>query len=228
MFSFSLPSRCGVCAAWPARPVCACCLRRFAAPRLRCVRCALPVPAGASTCGACLREPPPLSACHAAVAYGYPWSGLVARFKFQGEAGWARSFARLMRDAASIDAALAASELVLPMPLSPGRLAARGFNQAMELARRLAPRDKVAGGLLLRLRDTAPQAALGRAQRWDNLRGAFGVDPLAAAGLRGRRVLLVDDVMTSGASLFSAAAALRQAGCADVAAAVFARTDAPG
>jgi len=90
-WSKETPSRCAVCGAWPARPVCEGCVGRFAPPVHRCRLCALPLPEATSTCGACLREPPPLDACHAAVAYAYPWSGLVGRFKFSGEPGWAQS-----------------------------------------------------------------------------------------------------------------------------------------
>jgi predicted amidophosphoribosyltransferase len=126
-----------------------------------------------------------------------------------------------------VSEALAASDVVLPMPLARSRLADRGFNQALELARRLAPAPKLQPQLLLRLRDTAPQAALGRRERLDNVRGAFGVEPLRAAQVRGRRVVLVDDVMTSGASLHAAAAALRSAGAAHITAVVVARTPEP-
>lgn len=220
------PARCAICGAWPAQPVCAGCIARFAPRACRCTRCALPVPAGVACCGACLREPPPLDACFAAVAYAYPWSGLVARFKFQAEPGWAGSLAALMAAVPGVREAVGHADLVLPMPLAPSRLAQRGFNQALELARALAGR-RADAKLLLRLRDTAAQASLDRAGRSANVSGAFGIDPLRQPELRGRSVLLVDDVMTSGASLHAAATALRHAGAANVAAAVLARTDEP-
>jgi ComF family protein len=220
------PSRCALCGAWPAQPVCAACRRQFARPQPRCLRCALPLPPGPSTCGACLAAPPPLDACFAAVPYAYPWAGLVARFKFEGEPAWAATLAALVLEAPPAAGEIAAADLLLPMPLSPRRLAARGFNQALLLARGLAP-ARTDPGLLLRLRETGPQAALDRKQRQANVRGAFGLEPLRHAQVRGKAVLLVDDVMTSGASLHAAAAVLRQAGAARVAAAVVARTDAP-
>lgn len=225
--SRSTPSRCAVCGAWPAQPVCAACVARFAQPQPRCRTCALPVPTGVERCGHCVREAPPLDRCHAAVAYAYPWSGLLTHYKFGNEPGWAQALAQLVTlDPAARDM-LAAAEVVLPMPLSRERLAQRGFNQALQLARALAA-PKLRTDLLLRLRDTAPQTALGRKQRAANVRGAFGVEPLRAGELRGRHVLLVDDVMTSGASIFAAASALRPAGCAAVSAMVVARTDEPG
>lgn len=220
----AVPGQCAVCRAWPAQPVCEGCAARFAQPRARCRRCALPVAAGVEVCGHCLRAPPPLDACHAAVSYEFPWSALIVQYKFNGQAGWARSFASLMRSTPWVDPALDEADLVLPMPLSRERLAERGFNQALLLARALAA-DKTRADLLLRVRHTAAQASLDRQDRLGNVRGAFAVDPLAAPGVRGRRVVLVDDVMTSGASLFTAAESLRQAGAARVTALVMARTE---
>ncbi len=222
----ALPGQCAVCRAWPAQPVCHSCLARFGQPQPRCRRCALPVPEGVAECGRCLREPPPLAACHAAVGYGYPWSTLITRFKFGGEAGWARCFAALMHGAPGVQAAMSEADLVVPMPLSRERLAERGFNQALLLARALAAR-KARPDVLLRVRHTPAQTALDRRGRLANVAGAFAVEPSLADGLRAARVVLVDDVMTSGASVFSAAAALRQAGAAEVTAVVLARTDAP-
>jgi ComF family protein len=112
------------------------------------------------------------------------------------------------------------------MPLAPGRLRERGFNQAHELARRLAPR-KAEPRLLLRIRETPAQSGLSRAERLRNLQGAFALEPLRAEAVRGRRVVLVDDVMTSGASLFAAAQVLRAGGAAHITAVVLARTEAP-
>ena len=168
--------------------------------------------------------PPPLDACHAALSYEYPWSGLVAEYKFGGHPGWAISFATLMRSAPWVEPALDNADLVLPMPLSRERLAARGFNQALLLARALAP-AKAAPGLLLRTRDTQAQSELDRKTRMRNVQGAFALEPLRHAAVRGKQVVLVDDVMTSGASLFTAARALREAGAARVIGLVLARTD---
>jgi ComF family protein len=217
-------SRCAVCGAWPAQAVCDRCVQQFGQPVHRCSLCALPLAAGAQVCGACLREPPPLDACFAAVAYAYPWSGLVARFKFGGEPGWAQSLAARMAAVPGLREEVARADLVLPLPLAPRRLAERGFNQALLLARALA-RDKVETQLLLRLRETGTQAALDRRGRQANVAGAFGLEPLRAREVRGKALLLVDDVMTSGASLHAAARALRQAGAQRVAAAVLARTE---
>jgi ComF family protein len=218
------PSRCAVCGAWPAQPLCDGCIVRFAQPRHRCSRCAIPLPDGVPTCGACLREPPPLDACFAAVDYAYPWAGLVARFKFSAQPGWAPALAELMTHIPGLDAEVEQAQLLLPIPLAPRRLAERGFNQALLLARHLN-RDLVETQLLLRLRDTGPQVALDRLARQVNVKSAFGLDPLRADEVQGQAVLLVDDVMTSGASLHAAATVLRQAGARRVAAVVLARTE---
>ena len=221
-----LPSQCEVCRAWPSQPVCDACVARFAPPAARCPTCALPVPDGVTLCGECVLHPPPLDACLAACTYAWPWPDTIARFKFRGEAGWARPLATLLRSAPWVELALERCDAVLPMPLAPGRLRERGFNQSLELARRLAPR-KTDATLLLRTRETPPQSGLARAERLRNLRGAFAVEPLRAEKVKGRRLVLVDDVMTSGASLFAAAETLKLAGAAHITAVVLARTDPP-
>lgn len=221
-----LPSECLVCRSWPDGPLCQACVARFAQPCARCSGCALPIPAHTLRCGACIGQPPPLDTCVAAVPYGYPWAGLIVRFKFHGQPQYADTLAALLRHAPWVEPALDGTQLVLPMPLSAQRLRSRGFNQAWELARRLAP-DKAEPALLLRIRDTPAQSTLGRAERLRNLRDAFAVEPRRAGELAGRRIVLVDDVMTSGASLYSAARTLRQAGASHVTGLVLARADPP-
>lgn len=222
----AIPSQCAVCRSWPARPICDACVARFAPPAVRCRTCALPVPVDVAQCGDCVLHPPPLDACLAACTYEWPWPDCIAQFKFRGEAGWAAPLATLLRSTPWVEPAIERCDRVLPMPLAAARLRERGFNQALELARRLSP-TKTDATLLLRTRDTQPQRDLARAERLRNLRGAFAVEPLRAAELQGRRVLLVDDVMTSGASLFAAAEVLRAAGAAHITAVVLARTDPP-
>lgn len=219
-------SRCQLCRSPTLQPVCEACVARFGQPRLRCRRCALALPTAQTACGACLKHPPVLDACVAAVDYAYPWSNLIGRFKFQEQPGWAGFFAQLMRQTPWAEPALHAADVLLPMPLSRARLAQRGYNQALELARHLAPQKTLAHGLV-RLRDSAPQATLDRAQRLRNVQGAYLVEPTHAAQLQGRSVVLVDDVMTTGASLDAAAQALRQAGVAQMSALVLARTPPP-
>jgi ComF family protein len=219
-----LPSRCAVCHSWPAEPVCEACVAAFAQPQARCRTCALPVPEGVAQCGACITHPPALDACYAAVSYGYPWSRLVADFKFHQHPAWATSLARLLRAAPWVEPALEAAHALVPMPLSAERLRARGYNQAQLLARALDA-YKVEDAVLLRVRDAPAQRTLPRSERLRNVEGAYLVDPLRCDRVRNRHLLLVDDVMTSGASLTAAAKALRQAGADTVSAVVVARTE---
>jgi ComF family protein len=196
---------------------------QFAQPVARCQTCALPLPAGMRQCGTCLLHPPPWDQALTAVAYAYPWSSLVVDFKFHQHTGWAASFATLMRSAPWVEPALDSADLLIPMPLSAQRLTTRGFNQAQLLARALEP-SKLVSDLLLRVRDTPPQSSLPRKERLRSVQHAFAVAPLKTARLQGKRVVLLDDVMTSGASLHAATTVLRQAGAEHITALVFART----
>lgn len=211
-------------------------------PRRRCGRCAISLPpdtseglrSGPDVCAECVLHAPPLRTTLAAVPYAYPWSDLIGRYKFADQPGWASFFALLLLRAPHVATTLESldsTDWIIPMPLSDARLETRGFNQAWALATALAracrARARCDSGLLLRVRHTAPQSQLLRQARLANVRGAFQVDPLKAPSLAGRRVVLVDDVMTSGASLFSAATALRDSGAADITAMVLARTDGP-
>ena len=220
------PSQCAVCRAWPAHAVCTACVARFAPLRARCDRCALPVTPGVRRCGACLSNPPPLDACLAAVGFEWPWAGLIARMKFQQDIGLAGALATLLRRTPGVAEVLAQADWLVPMPLAPARLAERGYNPALLLARRLPPARCLTDGLR-RVRDTPPQRGLTRAERQRNVRGAFAVHGPHAAALRDQRVVLIDDVMTTGASLHEAARALRAAGVAHITALTLARTELP-
>ncbi len=234
-----LPSQCAVCRSWPAEPVCAACVARFAPVGLRCLGCAILLPvgllhgpaSGSRLCASCIRQPPPLDSTLAALDYAYPWSALIGTFKFGNQPGWAPFFAGMLLQVPGVRQALAElgqNDLILPIPLSKERLQTRGFNQAWELAKALAQQSGHAGQtsstLLLRVKNTRPQTELKREARLDNVRGAFQVDPLRLTQLKGRRVVLVDDVVTSGASLFTAAAVLQAAGAAHITGIVLSRT----
>lgn len=221
------PASCAICRAWPSQSLCETCVGRFASPVPRCLRCALPVPAGVHCCGSCLRQPPACARSLAAVDYGWPWADLIADFKFRGRAAWARHFATLMLAADGMQDLLQAADLVAGLPLSRERLAQRGYNQSLLLARALCP-DKFHPSLLVRCVDSPAQHSLSRRERLLNLQGSLAPEPAHARLLRGRHVVLVDDVMTTGATLQAAAETLLQAGAACVSAAVLARTPQPG
>ena len=217
-------------------------MARFTPQPLRCQTCALALPENLSPslqsnpalCMACMKQPAPFDAMLVAVAYAYPWSDLIARYKFGNAPGWAQFFAALLLKTPSVQQAfdaLHSNDFIIPLPLSPERLQWRGFNQAWELTSTLAAQSgslaKIEARLLLRIKHTRAQIELRREARLANVKGAFQVDPLRAPLLVGKRVVLVDDVMTSGASLFTAAAVLRAAGAVHITGIAIARTAAP-
>ena len=230
-----LPGSCRLCRAWGAGAWCDDCGTRFRGTARRCARCALALPGtdaaapAPPVCGPCLRRPPPWSAAVCAEDYAFPWDRLIADLKFHGQPELARPLAdrlgHAVRDALQAGHA-ACPELLVPVPLSAARLRERGYNQAWELARRLGTGlgIRAEARVLLRPVDTAHQALLPRAERERNLRGAFMVDPARRDAVAGRRVALVDDVMTTGATLREAALELLRAGAAEVQAWAFART----
>jgi ComF family protein len=190
--------------------------------------CALALPATVNVCGRCLGDPPPWSRAIAACDYGYPWDGLLAALKFRDALELAPSLAALLASRLAQEPRSALHAL-LPVPLSDARLRQRGYNQAALLADALAPPLglTVRGRWLLRILDTPHQTALPRERRMANLRGAFAVEPTVLPELRGLRVALLDDVMTTGATLTAATMALRDAGVAEVQVWVVARTPQP-
>lgn len=183
-----------------------------------CRQCAQPLSA-TGLCGRCLAEPPRFDHVHAACRYAYPLDGLIQQAKYGGRLHLLRTLATLLRACAP-----PAADLIVPMPLSAARLRERGYNQALELARLAAaaldaPIDAAA---CIKLRDTAPQSRLPWAERRRNIRGAF----VTLADLHGKHVVVVDDVLTTGATLDAVAGSLKKAGAASVSGWVVARTAA--
>lgn len=179
-------------------------------------------------CGACLRSPPPFARSIAAVDYAFPWSSLVTAFKFHQALDLATALAGLLANAVQASNA-ARPSLLLPVPLSAERLTERGANQAWELTRRVGRQlgIEARSRVLRRLVDTPQLANLPREQRVAHIRGAFGLAPEQAHHVRGQRVALIDDVMTSGATAAEAARVLRAGGASEVQVWVLARTPAP-
>jgi ComF family protein len=184
-------------------------------------------------CIRCEKISHPVDATHSAVSYAFPWSGLIAQYKFSAQTGRAAWFAALMLQHPGIALCLAGltpQDWVVPLPLALQRLQTRGFDQSWLLAQHLASqsgtRAQPNASLLLRIRETPAQSTLPLDERLINVAGAFAVDPLKATHLAGRHVVLVDDVMTSGASIHAAALALRAAHAARVTVLVLARTEA--
>jgi ComF family protein len=227
------PGTCQVCARWPAQPICQHCTTRFGAAQARCTTCARPLHGARTRCGACLtdRHPSALEVCLAAVDYAYPWDNLIARFKFRNEPALAQPLASLMLRQPAVSELLQSCDWLIPMPVTPARLAERGCNQAWELAkalRKLAEPGGAAGlpSGSIRIGHAPDQHNLPAEQRVKNLKGTFIADPEQVRHLQGSRVLLVDDVSTTGATLRAPAQALRHAGASRVSAPVLARTAA--
>jgi len=223
-----LSGQCEVCRSWGRGALCEDCLGAYAVAVSRCERCGLALASAQAVCGDCLRDPPPYQACCCGVDYGFPWDRLIARFKFNGHVELSQMLAARLLQAVR-ERGDARPELLLPVPLSRSRLAERGYNQAWLLTRRLSKALSIEASatLLQRPLDTAHQADLPLARRRSNLRAAFIVDHSQRQRIEQRHIALVDDVMTSGATLREATTTLLRAGARRVDVWVLARTPAP-
>ncbi len=215
---------CALCEATCRAAVCAACDSSFERSqcRLACGRCAIRSTSSA-TCGQCLRVPPHFEATTAAFYYRYPLDKLVQSLKFSADFKLVKFFTYALTEALAARGgdSWGRPEIVVAMPLGNQRLKERGFNQAALLAAGVATQLNlpVAHGAMLRIRETPPQSGLNRAARIKNIRGAFACD----ASLAGKTVAIVDDVMTTGATMSEAARVLKSAGAVRVEAWVLAR-----
>ncbi|MGD9510582.1 MAG: double zinc ribbon domain-containing protein [Geminicoccaceae bacterium] len=216
-----LPPRCLACGTEIDAPLglCAVCwgeLRFLSAPCCRC--CGFPLPhtsIEAPLCATCSRQPPSYDRARAALRYDQGSARLILRYKRGGRLEGVPLFARWMHHAG--DELLVETDLILPVPLHRWRLLRRGFNQSAMLAKQLSIlSDRPwSPGILLRQRATRSQQGLGAAARQENIRSsAFRIrSPDRVAGAR---ILLVDDVLTTGATVSACTAVLRRAGAAAV------------
>ena len=214
--------------------ICAGCIASLpGASSLRCSICGLKLPPTSQTgsmsgdhsteriCAACRIRPPAFDQSIVLADYAAPRDRLIQALKFGHQLALADALGNLL--AQRLPPCKATLPTVLTaVPLAPKRLASRGFNQSERMAREIARVHRVRLFIrgVTRLRDTPAQSALPLASRLSNLAGAFGVDPVFA----GARVILVDDVMTSGATLQELACALKKAGASEVINLVVART----
>jgi len=211
-----LPQSCVLCGADAQEALCSDCTGDLPYLRGGCPQCAEPTPHD-ERCGHCLRTPPAFDRTLALFAYAYPIDRMLQALKYRQQLLLARWFGEtLLKTCGPV-----AADLVAPLPLHPDKLAQRGFNQALEIARPLAQGLglPVHPELCLRTRATRSQAELPLQERPANVHHAFA----CTTALKGEHVLLVDDVMTTGATLHECARALKQAGAGSVTAIVVGR-----
>lgn len=190
-------------------------------PRLtggHCPVCALPAPSG-EVCGECLKHAPAFDHTVAAFSYGFPLDKLIQSLKFRERL----ILVNYLADAV-VKRVTAVPDCLVALPLHQSRLRERGFNQSMLLARRISRRLDLPllAHACERVRNTPPQSSLPWKERDKNMRQAFTCSP--EAGVRGKHVAIMDDVMTTGASIGELAQALKRAGAREVSAWVVART----
>jgi ComF family protein len=198
-----------------------------------CQRCSLPLPDGARNvlCAACLRNPPALDGCFALFGYQPPIDQWIHSLKFGRDLATARLLGELLlAELVAGGLPMAGAPALLPVPLHTRRLRRRGYNQSLEIARPLIRNGlDLSGCRCQRSRHTSAQSSLPARHRHRNIRGAFSV----RGRLEDPHILLIDDVMTTGATLNELARTLKAAGAARVDACVIARTfkqgqEAPG
>lgn len=189
--------------------------RGFYRPCLYCGR--LLPKEGEKICGHCRQKPPPFTMARAVGPYQGLLKEMIWAFKYQGRLSLAAPLGRLLAQVVVAEMGSWYPELVVSVPLTPGRLKARSFNQAEFLGRSLAAELGLAfdGSIISRTKETAPQINLSREKRWQNMAGAFHIE--VPEKIKGRSLLLVDDVLTTGATACACTGALMKSGSGGVA-----------
>jgi ComF family protein len=234
LLAWFIPRRCVLCnESGVAAAVCPGCRADLPWLGPACGACGAPLPAGveAGRCGRCGRRRGARATVFAPLAYLFPVDRMIIGAKFHCQLYHARALGELLAAALDEDGrGRDGCDFLVPVPLHRQRLASRGYNQALEIARPVAARLRLPllPWCCSRIRPTAEQTGLTSPERRRNLRGAFR----ASAACRGARIALVDDVITTGSTAADAVRALREAGAADVqvwaAARAVARRDWPG
>ncbi len=225
----AIPSSCALCGTDGDQALCADCRHRhFNASPPRCMQCGLPLSGSddLAQCGDCLRSPPAFDATVVVSDYVAPVDHLVLALKFGNRLAIAPLLADLLHEALLRRHAMPMPELMTVVPLSRQRLAERGFNQSLEIAR---PLSKTTGIVLMpqlleRTRETRMQASLPPPERQRNVRHAFAITADMQQIIAGKHLAVLDDVMTTGATLAEIAALLKRHGAARVTNLAFART----
>jgi ComF family protein len=211
------PPRCAACRAPAAKAFCGVCAEALVPVPSPCARCGQP--GGAPACPACRSAPPAFEAVHAGGLFGGPLAEAIHALKYEDRPAVARPLGAWL--AAQVP--LPPGAAVVSVPLGRARRIARGYDQAALLADALARSGgaRRLRGVLVRVRETPPQVGLSRAARAANVAGAFR----ATARVAGQWVVLVDDVVTTGATAAAASAALQEAGAVGVQVIALARAD---
>ena len=207
------------------RDICHPCQLELPWNRLHCRLCAVPMPNDGQLCGQCQTQSPAFTEVVAPFAYGFPVDSLIPAYKYRGQLTYSRLLSHLLTEALRVHYQnRTLPDCLVPMPLHHTRMARRGFNQATELARPVAralSRPMMAN-VLLRHRATQTQKGLSASDRRRNLRGAFSCRRVEL--IAGRHVALIDDVMTTGATVEEASRTLLAAGARQVSVWCVART----
>ncbi len=220
-----LAARCLLCGghAVPGLDLCAGCLADLPRNDRCCARCALPLPQPVALCGRCQQHPPPWQSAWVPFRYAWPLDHLQTRYKFSANLAAGRTLAALWR----VCPPPVLPQAIVPVPLHRARLRRRGYDQAHELARHIARRLRVplCADCLRRQRATGAQTALDAVARRRNVHGAF---VLREGAVLPAHVALLDDVLTTGATLGECARVLLRAGVERVDAWALARVAEPG
>lgn len=186
------------------------------APSPNCAQCGLP--ALSQVCGSCLKNKPSYDATHALFSYGFPVDAVLQHYKYSNALYLSQTLGRLLQEKILTDD----YDVIIPMPLHPSRIKERGFNQSLEVAKVMAKHHSIRldSSSCHRIKNTPPQASLAPKERIKNMQGAFD----CTADFSGQHIALVDDVMTTGASLNALAKTLKEAGATKVSCYVIART----
>ncbi len=217
-----LPGYCILCGAPSARHLDLCMPCEKDLPWLgdTCRYCAIPLSNGNSVCGECMMNPPALKHCHCAFSYEYPVDRMIIDFKANRKIITGRLLATLLLK--SFPGEYTPPDLLVPVPLHKSTLKERGFNQSLEIAEVLSDHWSVPldSTNCRRIRKTADQKSLHRSAREKNIRGAFALD----AHYHGERIAIIDDVVTTGATLREFARLVLESGAGSTEAICIART----
>jgi ComF family protein len=177
-------------------------------------------------CGSCINSPPSFDATHAVFLYDFPINAMMVRYKYGNSLNLGDTFGQFLAEKIAHENLTENIDFVIPMPMHPQRLKERGFNQALEIAKVLTKntKQKLSHKGVERKTLTPPQASLPLKERVKNIKGAFKVEENVKDKLTGKRIAIVDDVMTTGASLNELAKTLKKAGASHVECWVIART----